>query len=84
MEHRLLSSWEVLADGRVCPLGHRPTGQGRWTASKGRRRLSDDQVRAIRRRLAAGERPHRVARDFPVSAATVASIGRGDSWKGVG
>lgn len=46
-------------------------------------RLSPDQVRAIRVRLASGQRDQEIAPDFHVSAGAIALIRRGLSWKNI-
>lgn len=42
--------------------------------------LSDHQVDTIRRRIAVGEKQHKVAKDFGVSASAVNAIWRGRSY----
>jgi hypothetical protein len=46
-------------------------------------RLSADDVRAIKRALARGDRPSVLARRFGVSFGAVSSIKRNMTWKGV-
>jgi len=55
---------------------HRWAGQDHPMA-----KLTDDDVRAIRLRLAAGDSYRRIARDYGVSSGMVAHIKHGRSWK---
>lgn len=63
--------WDAVAKGRMC----RTPGEDRWTS-----KLTDDQVMAIRRRYAAGDRIAAIAADFPVNDKNVFAIGTGQTW----
>lgn len=60
------------AKGRV------PKGEGQWRAV-----LTEDDVRAIRRRVAAGERRNAIAKEFGVGASNVEHIVARRRWKHV-
>lgn len=51
--------------------------------AKLKRKLTDDQVRVIRARLAAGEGCRAVAADYPVSPGAVYSVGLRKTYKEV-
>lgn len=53
------------------------TEQHRRRLSLGTRKLSDEQVREIRRRLNAGERQYAIARDYGVDKGTISNIKQG-------
>lgn len=63
-------------------IQRRPDLALRGTAH-GNARLTDDGVRTIRRRRAAGERLGRIAADFGITATTVSLIARRKAWKHV-
>lgn len=66
---------------QVCPLcGHCPTPR---RSRKGRKVLTPDQVRDIKRRLAAGERGVDIARATGVLTVTISQIKHGVSHRGV-
>lgn len=46
-------------------------------------KLTDEDVRAIKRRLAAGDSQHSIARDFPVSRSLIQAIKAGKVWSHV-
>ena len=54
------------------------------TATRGERnagaRRTQAQVREIRTRVAAGERPRQIASDYPVTASTVEQVARRSTW----
>lgn len=56
------------------------TDSRRAGASRRQRKLNDDDVRAIRRRRASGERLALIAADFAVSQALVSNISLGKAW----
>jgi hypothetical protein len=44
-------------------------------------KVTADQVREIRRRLAVGARPRELSREFPLSAEAIRKIGRRETWQ---
>jgi hypothetical protein len=65
-----------IADRRThgtAPLGTKQTNS----------KLTDDDVRAIKRRLASGEGQNSIARDYPVSRALIQAIKAGKTWNHV-
>lgn len=67
---------ENIADRKT--HGTSPDGERSWTA-----KLTDDDVRRIKRRLAAGEGQRSIARDFPVGRSLVQAIKSGKVWSHV-
>lgn len=55
-----------------------PRGEGHYCAK--RSGLTESKVRAIRRRLAAGERNAAIATEFRVSRALITQIGQRRKW----
>ena len=43
-------------------------------------KVTAEQVRAIRSRLAAGEKPRALTADYPLSAEAIRRIGRRETW----
>ena len=60
------------------------TDQHRQRLSEANRKLTESQVRAIRVRLAAGERQNAIAADYGIDKGTVSNIKRGVSYAGIG
>lgn len=56
--------------------GMRPHGEKHQFA-----KLSDDQVREMKKRLAAGEAPINLAHEYDIDASVVRRIKRGEAWK---
>lgn len=79
------SSWTVLEGGRVARAGERPGVAGRYRRGHrmGRQVLTEQQVRAIRARLADGETQRSLAAAYGVSQTTIGSIGLGNTWRHV-
>lgn len=77
-EPRCRSCHSTYDDKLASTRGIRPVGEDHYFS-----KLSDDDVREIRRRLQEGETCKRIAEDYPVSWGNIAAIKRRKTWKHV-
>ena len=71
--HKTNSADQIAAGTASRPPLH--LGSQQWNS-----RLTEDQVKAIKRRLQNGERPPHVAKDYGVKPATIYKIRDGSNW----
>lgn len=64
-------------------LSHRQNIRDSVHAGRWRKKLSEDQVRTIQRRIASGEAQVAIARDLGLAYGTINSIAAGRSWRHV-
>jgi len=78
-----------LYEGTRSQNAHDAFKRGQWTpgdqkgSANGNSRLSEADVRAIRKRIENGETNVAIARSYPVTHATISNIRRGKFWAGV-
>ena len=69
--------WATRSENEADKVTHGRSNRG---SRQGRSKLNEDQVHAIRQRLAAGGRPDVIGRDFGVARQTINEIRAGRNW----